>query len=147
MGWIAAQLSSWSAAQWTAGTAVIALLLALYGAILSTLNFLRAWPKLRLNARVDGGTILRIDVANNGGRPTTLMKIVIHHFENPRSWARNRATRTPLIVDRTLPFELQPGGVWERQHAYGPENDRGFVFRPLPLPLPQPQAGADASSG
>jgi hypothetical protein len=56
MGWIAAQLASWSAAQWTA---VIALLVGLYGAILSTLNFLRTGPKLRLNAYVDRGTVLQ----------------------------------------------------------------------------------------
>jgi hypothetical protein len=109
--WVAAQLASWSAAQWTA---VIALLVGLYGAILSTLNFLGARLKLRFNARVDRGTILQIDVSNYGGRPTTLTKIVIHRFENPRSWARlwNRATGTSLIGDQTLPFELQPGGVW-----------------------------------
>jgi hypothetical protein len=87
---------------------------ALYGAVLSTFIFLGARPKLRFNARVDRGMFVQIDVANYGGRPTTLTKIVIHHFENPRSWARlgNRAIRTSLIVDPTLPFELQPGGVW-----------------------------------
>jgi hypothetical protein len=111
IGWIAAQLASWSTAQWTA---VIALLVGLYGAGLSTLNFLGARLRLRFNARVDGGTVLQIDVANHGGRSTTLTKIMIHHFESPRSWARlwNRATRTSRIVAQTLPFELQPGGVW-----------------------------------
>jgi hypothetical protein len=111
MGWIAAQLASWSAAQWTA---VIALLVGLYGAVLSTLNFLRAGPKLRLNAHVDRGTVLQIDVDNYGGQSTTLTKIMIRYFENPRSWARlrNRATGTSLIIDPTLPFELQSGGVW-----------------------------------
>ena len=94
-------------------TAVAALLIALYGAALSTLNFLRARPKLRFNAWVDRGTFLQIDVANYGDRLTTLTKIVIRDFENPRSWGRlrNRATRTSLFVDPTLPFphELQPG--------------------------------------
>jgi hypothetical protein len=116
MGWIAAQLASWSAAQWTAGTAVIAFLVALYGAGLSTLNFLRAGPKLRFNAWVDRGIMLQIDATNYGGRSTTLTKIVIRYFENPRSWARlrNRATRTSLFIDPNQPFphELQPGGLW-----------------------------------
>ena len=116
MEWIAAQLAKWSAAQWTA---VIALLIALYGAVLSTLNFLRAGPKLRFNARVDRGTMLQIDVANYGGRSTTLTKIVFLHFENSRSWAQlsNRVTKRSLFVDPTLPYELQPGGVWSgRMH-------------------------------
>jgi hypothetical protein len=41
-------------------------------------------------------------------------KIMIRYFESQRSWARlrNSATRTSLIIDPTLPFELQPGGVW-----------------------------------
>ena len=124
MGWIAAQLASWSAAQWTA---VIALLVGLYGAVLSTLNFLRAGPKLRLNAHVDRGTVLQIDVDNYGGQSTTLTKIMIRYFENPRSWARlrNRATGTSLFIDPNLPLphELQPGGVWSgRMHM-----DRGTM--------------------
>jgi hypothetical protein len=82
MEWIAAQLAKWSLAQWTAGTAVIALLIAIYGAILSTLNFLRIGPKLRFNARVDRGILLQIDVANYGGRSTTLTKIIIRYFDN-----------------------------------------------------------------
>jgi hypothetical protein len=95
-------------------TAVAAFIIALYGAILSTLNFLRAGPKLRLNAHVDRGTILQIDVDNYGGQSTTLTKIMIRYFESQRSWARlrNSATRTSLIIDPTLPFELQSGGVW-----------------------------------
>ena len=51
-----------------------------------------------------GERSVRIDVANYGGRPTTLTKIDIHHFED-------RATRTSHFVHPTLPFELQPGGV------------------------------------
>ncbi len=47
-------------------TAVAALVIALYGAGLSALNFLRAKPKLRFNARVDRGTFVQIDVANYG---------------------------------------------------------------------------------
>ena len=89
-------------------------ILGTYGAVLSTLNFRRAGPKLRFDARVDRGTFIQIDVANYGGRPTTLTKIVVHDFETPRSWSRlwNRVTRRTLIVHPTLPFELQPGGVW-----------------------------------
>ena len=79
--------------------------MAKWSAVLSTLNFLRAGPKLRFNARVHRGTFVQIDVANYGGRPTTLTKIDIHHFED-------RATRTSHFVHPTLPFELQPGGVW-----------------------------------
>jgi hypothetical protein len=149
MGWIAAQLASWSAAQWTAGTAVIALLVALYGAGLSTLNSRRAGPKLRFNAHVDRGTILQIDVANYGGRPTTLTKVVIHHFDNRRSWARPwyRATRTSRIVHPELPFELQSGGDWSgRTHMERGTREASYFDLYL-IPFAQHQAGADACSG
>ena len=95
---------------------VLTQLVALYGAILSTLNFLRAGPKLRFNAWVDRGTMLQVDVANYGGRSTTLTRIMVLYFENPRSWARlrNRATRTSFFIapNQQFPFELQSGGVW-----------------------------------
>ena len=97
-------------------------ILGTYGAVLSTLNFRRAGPKLRFDARVDRGTFIQIDVADSGDRPTTLTKIVVHDFENPRAsrwW--NRPTRRSLIVHPTLPFELQPGGVW----SSGTVMDRG----------------------
>ena len=105
-------------------TAVAALLIAIYGAFLSTLNFRRAGPNLRFNPRVTGD-ILQIDVDNYGGRSTTLTKIVIHHFDNRQSWARlrNRATRTSRFVHPTLPYELQPGGVWNG----GMPMDRGMM--------------------
>jgi hypothetical protein len=106
----------------TGWTAVIALLIAIYGAFLSTLNFLRAGAKLRF--KVQPGerwswlsspaiNIVQIEVTNYGGRPTTLKNITIRYFEHPRSWEwlRNRATREVVLSDG-LPFELNPGGVW-----------------------------------
>ncbi len=113
----------WSEVPW--GTA-ITLVIAVYGAALSTLNFLRAGPKLRLNVRPgmvlvpsdDKRTFIQTEVTNFGDRPTTLTNIGIRYFEKPWSWEhlRNRATKAAVLNDpnpaQRFPFELKPGGVW-----------------------------------
>ncbi len=139
----------WSEVPW--GTA-ITLVIAVYGAALSTLNFLRAGPKLRLNVRPgmvlvpsdDKRTFIQTEVTNFGDRPTTLTNIGIRYFEKPWSWEhlRNRATKAAVLNDpnpaQRFPFELKPGGFLAWTDTTGAAacrlgNKRGFVFRPLPL--------------
>jgi hypothetical protein len=105
---------------------VLTQLVALYGAVLSTLNFLRAGPKLRLTVQTgvvvnpwgsSGGpaTIVKIEVTNYGDRPTTLTSMTARYFERRLSWERlrNRATReSPLHLSAILPSELTSGSVW-----------------------------------
>jgi hypothetical protein len=107
-------------------TAVAALVIAVYGAILSTLNFLRAGPKLRFKVQPgmvltpsdDNQTYVLTEVTNRGDRPTTLTNIAVRYFDSPRSWARvrNRATKAGVLNDpnpaQPFPCELKPGGVW-----------------------------------
>ena len=99
---------------------------ALYGAILGTLNFLRAGPKLRFKVQTgvvvnpwgsSGGpaTIVKVDVTNYGDRPTTLTSMTVRYFERRLSWGwlRNRATReSALHLSAVLPSELKSGNVW-----------------------------------
>jgi hypothetical protein len=93
---------------------------------LSTLNFLRAGPKLRFKAEPVArasfleptADFVQTEVTNVGGRPTTLTSITIRYFNNQWSWARlrNRPTKEAVFYDRypvqPLPYELKPGGVW-----------------------------------
>ena len=105
---------------------VLTQIVALYGALLSTLNFLRAGPKLRLKVQTgvvvnpwgsSGGpaTIVKVEVTNYGDRPTTLTRMTVRYFERRLSWERlrNRATReSALHLSAVLPSELKSGSVW-----------------------------------
>jgi hypothetical protein len=102
---------------------VITGVVAVYGAALSTFNFLRAGPKLRFTVRPgmvvvpsdDKRTFIQTEVTNYGDRPTTLRTIGLRYFEKPWSWARlrNHATNTAVLNDpnpaQPLPYELKPG--------------------------------------
>jgi hypothetical protein len=117
------KMPKWSEVPW--GT-VITGLVAVYGAVLSTLNYRRAGPKLRFEVwtgRVlvpssDKKTYIQTKVTNYGDRSTTLTNIVAYHFEKPWSWARlrNRPTKAAVLVtpnpQQPLPWELKPGNVW-----------------------------------
>jgi hypothetical protein len=69
---------------------VITQVIAVYGALLSTLNFLRAGPKLRFKAEPVArapfleptADFVQTEVTNDGGRPTTLTSITIRYFDN-----------------------------------------------------------------
>jgi hypothetical protein len=114
---------------------LITLVLAVYGAVLSTLNFLRAGPQLRF--KIHPGMILvpsddkrmfvQTEVTNYGDRPTTLTNITVHYFENSRPWVRlrNRATKAAVLNNpnpaQPFPFELKPGGVWRGLTPQEPE--------------------------
>jgi hypothetical protein len=103
--------------------AVITAVVALYGAALSTFNFLRAGPKLRFTVRPGMVVVPSADpsdVCTNRShqlrdRPTTLRTIDLRYFEKPWSWARlwNRATKAAVLTDpnpaQPLPYELKPG--------------------------------------
>lgn len=116
---------------WTVVTGLVAL----YGAVLSTLNFLRAGPKLRFAVRhgvivvgsPDKRTFVQTTVTNHGDRPTTLTNIVIYYFERPWSWAwlRNHPTRMGVLNNpnptRPFPLELAPGNVWQGLSEQTPE--------------------------
>ena len=105
---------------------IITQVIAVYGALLSTLNFLRAGPKLRFKAEPVArapfleptADFVQTEVTNDGGRPTTLTSITIRYFNNRWSWARlrNRPTKEAVFYDRypvqPLPYKLKPGGVW-----------------------------------
>ena len=114
---------TWSEIPW--GT-VITGLVAVYGAVLSTLNYRRAGPKLRFEIRTrmvvvpsdDKRTYTATKVTNYGDRATTLTNIVVYYFEKPWSWARlrNRPTKAGVLTlpnsQQPLPWELKPGTVW-----------------------------------
>jgi hypothetical protein len=105
---------------------VLTQIVALYGALLSTLNFLRAGPKLRFKVQTgvvvnpwgsSGGpaTIVKVEVANYGDRPTTLTRMTARYFERRLSWQRlrNHAAREfALHLSAVLPSELKSGNVW-----------------------------------
>jgi hypothetical protein len=110
-------------------------LVAVYGAVLSTLNYPRAGPKLRFEVwtgmvlvpSTDKNTYIQTKVTNYGDRSTTLTNIVTYYFAKPWSWARlrNRATKAAVLKDpnpaQPLPCELKPGGVWSGLVAQDPE--------------------------
>jgi hypothetical protein len=108
-------------------------IVAWWGAILSSVVFLwdiykwrTAGPKLRLSAetgmqilnspRHDGKTLVKIEVANDGERPTTVTSVVFAWY--PSLWSRLRgADKKALLlpnpnVEQPLPFELRPGNIW-----------------------------------
>jgi hypothetical protein len=125
-------MPKWSEVPW--GT-VITGAVALYGAALSTFNFLRAGPKLRFTVRPgmvvvpsdDKKTFVQTEVTNYGDRPTTLRTIDLRYFEKPWSWARlrNRATKAAVLNNpnpaQPLPYELKPGAVWSGLTAQEPQ--------------------------
>jgi hypothetical protein len=125
-------MPKWSEVPWAT---LITGAVALYGAALSTFNFLRAGPKLRFTVRPgivlvpsdDKRTFVQTEVINYGDRPTTLRTIDLRYFEKPWSWARlrNRATKAAVLNDanaaQPLPYELKPGGVWSGLTAQEPE--------------------------
>ena len=125
-------MPKWSEVPW--GT-VITGLVAVYGAVLGTLNFRRAGPKLRCEIRTgmtlipaDGDrTYIQTEVINYGDRLTTLTNIVVCYFEKRCSWARllNRATIAAVLnnpnPEKPLPYELKPGGAWSALTEQEPE--------------------------
>ena len=125
-------MPKWSEVPW--GTLITGAV-AVYGAALSTVNFLRAGAKLRLTVRTemvvvpsdDKRTFVLTEVINYGDRTTTLRTIDLRYFEKPRSWARfrNRATKAAVLNDpnpaQPLPCELKPGDVWSGRTPQEPE--------------------------
>jgi len=125
-------MPKWSEVPW--GTIVTGAV-AVYGAALSTFNFLRAGPKIRFNVRTgmvvvpsdDKKTFVQTEVINYGDRATTLRTIDLRYFEKPWSWARlrNRATEAAVLNNpnpaQPLPWELKPGAVWSGLTAQEPE--------------------------
>jgi hypothetical protein len=122
-------MPKWSEVPW--GT-LVAGAVAVYGAVLSTVNFLRAGPKLRFTVRSgmvvvpsdDNRTFVQMEVINYGDRTTTLTTIDLRFFEKPWSWARlrNRATKAAVLNPaQPLPCELKPGGVWSGLTPQEPE--------------------------
>jgi hypothetical protein len=125
-------MPKWSQIPW--GT-VITGAVAVYGAALSTFNFIRTGPKLRFTVRTgmvlaaseDERTFIQIEVSNHGDRATTLRTIDLRYFENPRSWARllDHATKAAVLNDpnprQPFPHELKPGSVWGGLTVQEPE--------------------------
>jgi hypothetical protein len=116
-------MPKWTEIPW--GT-VITGLVPVYGAVLSTLNYHRAGPKLRFTVRTgmvlvpsdDKRTFIATQVTNYGDRPTTLTNIVFYYFETPWSWGRlrNRPTKAGVLnlpnPQQPFPWELKPGAMW-----------------------------------
>src|SRR6266851_6629496 len=116
-------MPKWTEVPWAT---VITAIVAVYGAVLGTLNFRRAGPNLRFQVRTgmimvpsdDKGRFVQTEVTNYGDRPTTLTNIALHYFDRPWSLARlrNRPTKAAVLNDpnpaQPFPCELKPGGVW-----------------------------------
>lgn len=125
----------WSPSNWDAIIKAATALIALYGAGLSTFNYLRAGPKVRLRVRPgmrlapssDKNTYIVTEIANYGDRSTTLRSIAIEYFDRPWSWAhlRNRPTKAAVLKEpntsQPLPYELKPGCIWEGLTLQEPE--------------------------
>src|SRR5262249_5581854 len=135
-------MPKWSEVPW--GT-VITGLVAVYGAVLGTLNFRRAGPKLRCQVRTGmtlvpsdrKRTFIQTEVINYGDRPTTLTNIVVCYFEKRCSWSRlrNRATIRAVLnnpnPEKPFPYELKPGGVWSALTNRSPNfktGERGGLY-------------------
>jgi hypothetical protein len=128
-------MPKWSQVPWGTVITGVTAAVALYGAVLGTLNFRRAGPKLRFAVRTgmivvpsgDKRTFVQTEVTNYGDRPTTLATIDLRYFEKPWSWARlrNRATQAAVLNEpnpaQPFPWELKPGGVWRGLTPQKPE--------------------------
>jgi hypothetical protein len=111
-------MPKWSEVPW--GTIVTGAV-AVYGAALSTFNFLRAGPKIRFNVRTgmvvvpsdDKKTFVQTEVINYGDRATTLRTIDLRYFEKPWSWARlrNRATEAAVLNNEVDPDRETAGAA------------------------------------
>jgi hypothetical protein len=87
-------MPKWAEVPWGTVISGIIGLVAVYGAVVSTLNFRRAGPQLRFSVRAgmvlvpsdDKRRYVATEVTNYGDRPTTLTTIALHHFQKPWSW-------------------------------------------------------------
>jgi hypothetical protein len=150
-------MPKWSQVPWGTVLTGITGTVALYGAVLSTLNYWRAGPRLSVLVHTgmiivpsnDKRRFIQTEVTNYGDRPATLTNIALYHFEKPWSWAylRNRATNTAVLnnpnPEKPFPYELKPGGVWcglatgagDREVGH----ERGLVFQPFPFASTKPK--------
>jgi len=69
--------------------------------------------------KFEGKTLITLNVANFGDRPTTLMNVALVHYQSKWAKFQNRPDKAFVVSEfgagSTPPIELKQGGVWMAQ--------------------------------